>query len=69
MMPTDLDDMGPDDRFLVMRNVARRFYKRWSLINDETHGWCWRQTVGGRVALEPTLPGEVEAVRILDEMG
>lgn len=62
------DEVTVDD-WLVMRNVARRFYKRWSLVDDPTHGWCWRRTVGGRREYEPTLPGEIEAVDVLDSMG
>lgn len=55
------------DDFLTMRNVARRFQKRWSLI-ERPEGWCWRRVVGGWETVEPCLPGEVEAVHLLDTL-
>ena len=56
-------------KYLTMRNVARRFQKRWSLTVHPEHGHCWRQMVGGHETLEPCLPGEVDAVGELDAMG
>jgi hypothetical protein len=50
-----------------MRNVARRFQKRWSLAERDGE-WFWRQVVGGWETHERCLPGEVDAVHELDHM-
>lgn len=63
------DDSEVEERYLVMRNVARRFQRNWRLVEVGDGQFVWRQTVGGRSREMRCLPGEVEAVRVLDEMG